>query len=194
MTKIRNVLATAAICLVAAPVTVFAADTYTIDPMHVQTLFAVSHLGYSTVTGGFKDVKGTLLIDDKKPQNSSVDVTIAAASLDTGVGARDNDLKSPAFFDIQKFPSITFKSTKVKRTGDKTADVEGDFTLHGVTKPLTLKVELNREAPDQMRANKTVIGFSAKAKLKRSDFGMSTYVPYIGDEVNLTINVEALKQ
>jgi polyisoprenoid-binding protein YceI len=172
----------------------FAAETYTLDPMHTQTIFTVNHLGYSTVTGNFHDIKGTVVLDRQKPTNSTVDVTIGTGTVDTGVAPRDADLRSDHFFNVDKFPTMTFKSTKVVKTGADKADVEGDLTILGITKPLTLKVSLNRSAPDQMRANNNVVGFTGTGKLKRSDFGMTTYLPYLGDEIDITVNSEAIIQ
>jgi polyisoprenoid-binding protein YceI len=172
----------------------FAAETYTLDPMHTQTIFTVNHLGYSTVTGNFHDIKGTVVLDKQKPANSAVEVTIGAATVDTGVAPRDADLRSEHFFNVDKFPTMTFKSTKVTTTGADKADVEGDLTILGVTKPLTLKVKFNRSAPDQMRANSNVVGFTGTGKLKRSEFGMTTYLPYLGDDIDITVNSEAIIQ
>ena len=184
-----------AICAAAmSPVLSYAAETFAVDPAHTQTVFTIDHLGYSKVTGDFHDIKGEVLLDEQKPNDSSVDVTIGTSSIDTGLAARDDVLRSPAFFSVDKFPSISFKSTKVRKTGNKTADVLGDLTLLGVTKPVTLKVTFNRVAPDQMRGNATVAGFTATGAIKRSDFGMKTYLPYIGDDVNLTLNFEGIKQ
>ncbi len=171
-----------------------AADTFSLDPAHTQTVFTVSHLGYSTITGNFHDLKGSVVLDQDKPNNSRVEVVIGTATVDTGLAARDNDLRSKNFFNVAEFPSMTFKSTSVRRTGPKTADVIGDLTLLGVTKPEVLKVMLNRIAPDQLRNNATVAGFTGTTTIKRSEFGMKAYVPYIGDDVKVTINFEGLKQ
>jgi len=171
-----------------------AADTFSLDPAHTQTVFEVSHLGYSTITGNFHDLKGSVVLDQENPNNSRVEVVIGTATVDTGLEARDNDLRSQSFFNVAAFPTMTFKSTSVRRTGPKTADVKGDLTLLGVTKPEVLKVMLNRIAPDQLRNNATVAGFTGTTTIKRSDFGMKAYLPYIGDDVKVTINFEGLKQ
>ena len=172
----------------------FGADTFSLDPAHTQTVFEVSHLGYSTITGNFHDLKGSVVLDQEKPNNSRVEVVIGTATVDTGLAARDNDLRSKNFFNVAEFPTMTFKSTSVRRTGPKTADVRGDLTLLGVTRPEVLKIILNRIAPDQLRNNATVAGFTGTTTIKRSDFGMKAYVPYIGDDVKVTINFEGLKQ
>jgi polyisoprenoid-binding protein YceI len=165
-----------------------------VDPMHTQTIFTISHLGYSTVTGSFHDIKGQVSLDEQRPSDSSVDVTIQTASIDTDVPARDKDLQSAGFFNVDKFPTMTFKSTSVKKTGGKTADVMGDLTLLGVSRPVTLKVTFNREAPNQMRNNAMVAGFTATTAIRRSNFGMKAYLPYIGDDVHIVINFEGIKQ
>ncbi len=178
----------------ALPAAAMAADTFAVDPAHTQTIFTINHLGYSMVTGGFHDVKGTLSLDQKQPAQSSVEVTIGATSIDTGVPARDDVLRSKAFFDVADFPAITFKSTRVDLTGKDSADVQGGLTILGVTKPVVLKVKFNRLAPDQMRNNAVAVGFTGTTTIKRSDFGMKTYLPYIGDDVSITVNFEGLQQ
>jgi len=171
-----------------------AADTFTLDPAHTQTIFAVNHLGYSTVTGNFHDLKGALVLDQEHPEKSTIAVTIGTATVDTGLAIRDDDLRSKTFFNAAQFPTMEFKSVAVKQTGDKTADVQGELTLLGVTKPVTMKVTFNRMAPDQLRKNATVAGFTATTVVKRSEFGMTAYVPYVGDDVAVTINFEGIKQ
>jgi polyisoprenoid-binding protein YceI len=187
----------AAAALLAGPVpstSASAADLYTLDPDHTQTIFTIDHLGYSRVTGTFHDIKGTLSLDEKKPGTSRVEVTIGTASVDTGVTARDEDLRSGEYFDVAKYPSMTFRSTKVRQRSARTADVTGDLTLLGVTRPVVLKVAFNKKAPDFLRANKVVAGFTASTTIKRSDFGMKTFLPLIGDEVRIAINAEGIKQ
>jgi polyisoprenoid-binding protein YceI len=170
------------------------ADTFALDPAHTQTVFTISHLGYSMVTGSFHDLKGKLSLDQKKPEDSSINVTLAATSIDTGFPARDDVLRSKAFFDIANFPTLEFKSTRVLVTGKQIAGVQGNLTLLGVTKPVELKVTFNRMAPDQMRNNAVVIGFTGTTTIKRSDFGMKTYLPYLGDDVQVTVNFEGIQQ
>lgn len=189
----KSLLAATFLAAISMPLSAYAADTFAVDPMHTQTIFTINHLGYSMVTGNFHDINGRVSLDEQRPNDSSVDITIQTASIDTGVPARDKDLRSAGFFNVDKFPTMTFKSTSVKQTGAKTADVMGDFTLLGVTKPVTLKVTLNREAADQMR-NAVVAGFTATTTIKRSEFGMKAYLPYIGDDVNIVINAEGIKQ
>ncbi|MCB8882984.1 polyisoprenoid-binding protein [Acidisoma cellulosilytica] len=176
------------------PSAAMAADTFAVDPAHTQTVFTINHLGYSMITGSFHDLKGTLSLDQKKPAQSSVDVTIGTTSIDTGFASRDDVLRSKAFFDAADFPTMEFKSTRVVLTGKETADVRGGLTLLGVTKPVVLKVKFNRLAPDQMRNNAVVVGFTGTTTIKRSDFGMKAYLPYIGDDVKITVNFEGIQQ
>jgi polyisoprenoid-binding protein YceI len=194
MNNARFIFAAATVASACAFSPASAADTFSLDPAHTQTVFEVSHLGYSTITGNFHDLKGSVVLDQEKPNNSHVEVEIGTATVDTGFAARDNDLRSQSFFNVAAFPTMTFKSTSVRRTGPKTADVKGDLTLLGVTKPEVLKVVLNRIAPDQLRNNATVAGFTGTTMIKRSDFGMKAYLPYIGDDVKVTINFEGIKQ
>jgi polyisoprenoid-binding protein YceI len=171
-----------------------AADIYSLDPDHTQVVFTIDHLGYSRVTGTFHDLKGTISLDEKQPELSSVQVTIGTASVDTFSQARDEDLRSADYFDATKFPAMTFKSTKVRKRGLRGADVVGNLTLLGVARPVTLKVTFNRQAPDFLRGNKMVAGFTASATIKRSDFGMRAFLPLIGDEVDIAINAEGVRQ
>ncbi|NYH13151.1 YceI family protein [Paraburkholderia bryophila] len=185
----------AAALISAAPFSAaFAADTFALDPAHTQTIFTIDHLGFSTITGAVHDIKGTLLLDTAKPENSVVTVTMAADSVDTGFAARDKSLQGPVFFNVAQFPTMTFKSTHIKMTGDKTADIQGDFTLLGITKPLILKTTFNRMAQDTTGTNVFKAGFTATTIIRRSDFGMKAYVPYVGDDVHVTINFEGIKQ
>ena len=170
-----------------------AADTFNADPAHTQAIFAINHLGYSTVTGSFHDIKATLVLDEQHPTLSHVDATIGMGSVDTGVPARDDVLRSDQFFNVAQFPTMTFHSQRVVKTGAKTADVHGDLSIHGVTRSVVLKTMFNRVGPDQMRNNATVAGFTATTSIKRSDFGMKAFLPYIGDNVMVTLNFEGIK-
>ena len=171
----------------------YAADTFNADPAHTQAIFAINHLGYSTVTGGFHDIKGTLVLDEQHPTASHVDMTIGTGSVDTGVPARDDVLRSDQFFNVAQFQAMTFQSKRVVKTGDKTADVYGDLSIHGVTRSVVLKKTFNRAGSDQMRNTATVAGFTATTSIKRSDFGIKTFLPYIGDTVTVTLNFEGIK-
>jgi len=185
----------AATLLSAAPfASAFAADTYALDPAHTQAIFTIDHLGFSTITGSVRDLNGTLLLDTAKPQDSTATVTMSTDSVETGFAARDKALQGPMFFNVAQFPTMTFKSTSIEMTSAKTANIRGDFTLLGVTKPLILKTTFNRQAQDTTGTNVYKAGFTATTTIKRSEFGMKAYVPYVGDEVHVTINFEGVKQ
>ena len=188
----RSLAILAPLLLLLAPAA-HAADTFNVDPQHTQAIFAINHLGYSTVTGSFHDIKGSVTLDMEHPAASRVDVTIGTASVDTDVPARDDVLRSNQFFDVANHPSMTFHGTRIVTTSAKTADVYGNLSILGVSRPVVLKTTFNRAAPDQMRGNSTVAGFTATTTIKRSDFGMKAFLPYIGDEVTVTLNFEGIK-
>ncbi len=167
-----------------------AADSYNLDPAHSNILWHASHFGFSSPSGHFGIKTGKIMLDEAKPENSSVEVTIDTTSLVTGVEKFDKHLKSADFLDSEKFPTATFKSTKVAMTGKDTADVQGDFTLHGVTKPVVLKVKLNKIGEHPMTQKKAA-GFTASTVIKRSEFGIDKYVPKVSDEVRIDIEAEA---
>ncbi|MBV8353639.1 MAG: YceI family protein [Verrucomicrobia bacterium] len=174
----------------------FAADTYVFDKLHSTVGFQIRHL-FSKVPGKFGDFSGQIQLDEANPEQSSVEVTIKTASIDTGVKMRDDDLRSPNFFDAKKFPEITFKSSAVKKTGDNTADVTGNLTMHGVTKEVVLKVELLGKGAGPK--NSTVSGWDASTALKRSDFGLNWNqviegTQMVGDDVQIELHIEADKK
>jgi polyisoprenoid-binding protein YceI len=166
-----------------------AAESYQLEKTHVDLLFAINHAGFTEKHGSFRELDATLNYDEAKPENSQVSVTVKTDSVDTGYPARDADLKSDKFLDSTKYPEMRFVSTKVIREADQTLRIEGELTLHGVSKPLILHAKLNKEAPNPFDKRPT-LGFSATGTLKRSDFGISTYVPMIGDVVTITIDAE----
>jgi len=174
----------------------FAADTYVFDKLHSTVGFQIRHL-FSKVPGKFGDFSGQIQLDEANPEQSSVEVTIKTASIDTGVKMRDDDLRSPNFFDAKKFPEITFKSTAVKKSGENTADVTGNLTMHGVTKEVVLKVELLGKGAGPK--NSTVSGWDASTALKRSDFGLNWNqviegTQMVGDDVQIELHIEADKK
>ena len=166
-----------------------AADNYVLDSNHTNIDFRISHFGFSNPSGKFTKAQGTLVLDEANPANSKITVTLSLNDIVTGVEKLDEHLKSKDFFDVAQFPSVNFVSTSVKVTGKDTADVTGNLTLHGVTKPVTLAVHLNKIGTN-MRGLKTA-GFGATTMIKRSEFGITTYVPALGDDVTLTIESEA---
>lgn len=171
------------------PATTMAAS-YTIDPTHTYPNFTIDHLGFSTLHGRFGNTTGTLSMDQAKG-TGEVKIVIEAASIDTGFKKRDDHLRSPDFFNVVEFPEITFKSTKVTFKG-KGATLVGDLTIKGVTKPVTLDVDRINCGVHPFN-KKEVCGFNATAQLKRSDFGIEYALPAVGDEVMLSIEMEAVK-
>jgi polyisoprenoid-binding protein YceI len=163
------------------------AGTYALDPNHARVVFAVSHMGLSTWYGDFYGATGTLILDPKNPAAAALSVTIPVASVSTPNAKLDGELKSAAWFDAAKFPTISFTSTKVTPTGPTTALVAGSVTFHGVTKPIVLEATYKASGTNPMSKAFTV-GFEVKGALKRSDFGVATYVPLIGDDVTLIIS------
>lgn len=167
-----------------------AAETYKFDQTHTNIVWHASHFGFSNPSGRFGITEGTLVLDEAAPEKSTVDVTIDVAGLVTGIPKFDDHLKSEDFLNTEKFPTATFKSTAVEVTGENTAKVTGDLTLHGVTKPVTLDMKLNKLDASPMTQVKTA-GFSGSIILKRSEFGITTYVPNISDEITIGIEAEA---
>lgn len=165
--------------------------TWTIDTNHAQTDFRIRHMGVSTVRGSISGVTGTIVWDENDLSKSSVNATIDATTVSTNNGMRDKDLKSANFFNVEKYPAITFKSTSVNRMNGK-LQVTGDLTLAGVTKSVTLDVD-GPTAPQKGMGGKTVIGLSATGTIKRSDFQFAPKYPgsMLGDEVQFSIDVEA---
>ena len=168
-------------------------SSWTIDHNHTQVNFQVRHMGVSTVRGSLSGITGTVVWDDKDPTKSSVEATIDATTVSTNNDARDKHLKSPDFFNVEKFPTLTFKSTSVTGSAGK-LQIIGDLTLAGVTKSVTLDVD-GPTAPIKGQGGKMVTGFSATGMLKRSDFnfGSKFAEPVLGDEVQFTIDIEAGK-
>lgn len=194
--KAKLVSAGAVVAMAGLALSANAADKFLLDPAHASVLFGVSHLGFSKTFGRFNKVEGAFTLDADAPEKSSVVVTMDAASLDTNHEKRDEHLRGKDFFDVAQFPALTYKSTSVKLTGEKTAIVTGDLTMHGVTKSVPLDVTLVNVGPNPMDPTKTkiVAGFSARGTLKRSEFGMGYAAPVLGDDVEIIIEVDAIKQ
>jgi polyisoprenoid-binding protein YceI len=163
------------------------AGTYQVESSHTRVLFAVSHMGFTTWYGNFTGVTGSLTLNPKDLAGVKFDIVIPANSVTTTNAKLDGELNSPEWFDTAKYPAIEFKSGKVVRTGHDTANVTGELTFHGVTKPETLHVTFNAAGMNPLSKQYTA-GFNATGVLKRSDFNQSTYVPLIGDDVTLTIS------
>ncbi|PZQ10729.1 MAG: polyisoprenoid-binding protein [Rhodanobacter denitrificans] len=184
-TVLASVLALVSAGAYAAPI------TYKLDPTHTDVLFTWNHLGFSNPTGHFGQIEGTLVYDEADPTRSSVEATLPLAGLDTHVTKLDEHLKKDEFLDAAKYPTITFKSTKVETAGSGKLKVTGDLTLRGVTKPVVLDVKLNGAGPHPMK-KVPAIGFDATTTIKRSEFGIGAYVPNISDELKVSITTEAL--
>ncbi len=163
--------------------------SWQLDPAHSSAQFAVKHMGISTVRGTFTKLSGTLQYDPADVKNDSVEVTIETASVDSRVEMRDNDLRSEHFFDVQKYPTITFKSKKVESAGADKLKVLGDLTVHGVTKEVTLDVDGPSKPVNDKRGH-LHMGASATTTVNRTDFGMSGYQGMVGNDAALTIDAE----
>lgn len=185
----------ALVCLLSIGISPAAAQTETwhLDPPHSAAQFAVRHMGLSTVRGTFTKVTGDVQYSAADPSKSSLDVTIDAASVDTRVEMRDNDVRSAHFLDSAKYPTITFKSKRVEAAGAGKFKVTGDLTIHGVTKEAVLDVDGPTPVMKDPRGNEH-IGASATTKINRQDFGMSFMSGMIGDDVTIVIDVEMVKQ
>jgi polyisoprenoid-binding protein YceI len=167
------------------------AEDYVLDPNHTFPNFAINHLGYSTIYGRFGATEGTLTLDPQSG-SGSVELVVDTSSIDTGHEKRDEHLRSPDFFNVVEFPEMTFKSTGVTFDGENLTSVEGDLTLMGVTKPVTLEVTHMYCGTHPMNQQQ-VCGFDARGSIKRSDFGINYGLPAVGDEVTLLIGAEAIK-
>ncbi|WP_421723263.1 YceI family protein [Bauldia sp.] len=188
--KYRLAAVAAASCLITPAL---AADAFTIDQSHTSVVFFIDHLGYSDLIGRFNDVSGTFDFDQENIENSNIALVIDATSIDTNHEPRDDHLRSPDFLNVEEFPEITFESTAIEQTGDTTGEVTGDMTILGVTQPVTFAVTLNQIAPNPQSGD-MVAGFSARAQVDRSDFGMTFGQGGIGDVLDLFIEVEGIQQ
>ncbi len=168
-------------------------DTWQIDPKHTAAQFSVRHLGISTVRGWFNKVSGSVQYDPANLGKSAIQATIEAASIDTRIEARDNDLRSPHFFDVEKYPTITFQSKKVEAAGAGKLKVTGDLTMHGVTKEVVLDVDGPTPAIKDQGGNQRM-GASATTKINRMDYGVSGASGVAGDEITITLDIEMIRK
>lgn len=166
--------------------------TWKIDPNHSSAQFAVRHMGVSTVRGAFTKVSGSASYDPADTSKATLDATIDATSVDTRVEMRDKDLRSPNFLDVQKYPTITFKSKQAKAAGDGKLQIVGDLTIHGVTKEVVLDVD-GPSAPIKDPMGNQRIGASASTKINRKDFGVNGAPSVVGDEISITIDAELIQ-
>jgi polyisoprenoid-binding protein YceI len=183
-----------AVCLATLSATAKAGDSFKIEPSHSTIAFRVGHM-LGAAKGKFTKFNGTIEVDREHPEQSSVNVTIQAASINTAIVKRDDHLRSPEFFNVEKFPEITFKSRGVKKTGAATGDIMGDLTMHGVTRPVTLHVQLQGD-PQAAMKSQTSHWRVTTAPIRRSQFGLvfsrsAETVSGIADEVSVDIEIEA---
>ena len=172
--------------------------SWIIDPAHSHIHFSVRHMMISTVRGRFNEFTGTIEFDEANPLNSTVDVTINTPSIDTREKKRDDHLRSPDFFEVEKYPHIIFKSKRIEQTGDKNGHLIGDLTIRDVTKEVTLDVEYAGQAKSPW--GMTSAGFTASAPINREDFGLKWNQPLetggflVGDKIKIDIEVELINQ
>src|SRR5271166_1078940 len=164
-------------------------QTWNIDPNHTAAQFSVRHMGISTVRGAFTKVSGTAQYDPSNPSKTSVEATIEAASVDTRVSMRDDDLRSANYFDAAKYPTITFKSKSAQVVGTGKLKITGDLTIHGTTKEVVLDVDGPSSPVNDPRGNAHV-GASASTTVNRKDFGVGGANPMVGEDITITIDVE----
>lgn len=195
----RSLLIATAFAASAAPA---AAETFKVDITHSTFLFSANHIGFTNVFGLFRDWGGEFTFDPKAPEQTKVRIEVKTESLDTndlrqqaqgGIRGRNEHLRSGDFFNVKEFPTMVFESTKIEKTGEKTAKMHGNVTLLGQTKPAVFDVTFNKVAPHPVPAYKGVLtaGFSIRGTIKRTDFGMKFGVPAVSDEVALIIEIEA---
>ncbi|HWF01483.1 MAG TPA: YceI family protein [Caulobacteraceae bacterium] len=192
-----SLVAATACCFAAATTTALAADPaaspppppgdYRVEPDHTEVLFGVNHLGFTTYYGIFTGASGRLHLDVSDPATSTVEVSVPVASVLTPSPKLNEELRSAAWLDAGRFPQMTFRSRRIVMTGPGAADIEGDLSLHGATHPLVLHAKFDAAGPSPTNHVITA-GFTAHGVLKRSQFGVSNYVPLVGDDVRLTIS------
>ena len=181
-----------AVALAASPAAFAAPVTYTIDGSHTFARFSYSHFGLSTQLSRFDKTTGTVVLD-KAAKTASIDVTIDTKSVNTGSALFNEHIQGEDFLDTGKYPTATFKSSKVKFDGDKPVEIDGTLTLKGVSKPVTLKVTNYTNMAHPMM-KKDAIGADATTVVKRTEFNAGKYAPHVGDDVTITVSLEALAQ
>jgi polyisoprenoid-binding protein YceI len=192
MNRIPRMISVLAVALFVT-LTAAAQETWQLDPPHSSAQFSVRHLGVSTVRGAFTKVSGTVVYDAANPGKSSLQATIDAASVDTRVDARDNDLRSPNYLDVKKYPTITFQSKRVEAAGPGKLKIIGDLMIHGVTKEVVLDVD-GPSAPMKDPWGNQRMGASATTKINRNDFGVSGAPGMIGNEITITLDIEMVRK
>lgn len=192
MKKLTKLTAALILTAAAAAPTLAAPETYALDANHTFPRFSYNHLGYSLQLSRFNKTTGKVIFD-KAAKTGAVDIVIDTKSVDTGSATFNEHIQGEDFLDTAKYPTATFKSTKVVFDGDKPASVEGNLTLKGVTKPVTLTVTSFHAMPHPMM-KKDAIGANAYTVVKRSEFNAGKYAPYVGDDVRIDIAIEAIKE
>lgn len=182
----------AALLFSTLPLLAHAGESYTIDPPHTFAHFSISHLGFSTLQGRFDKSSGKITLD-RAAKKGTVDISIEVGSISTAWAKRDEHLRGPDFFNAAEYPNITFKSSAIKFKDDSPASIEGNLTILGVTKPITLAIAAFKCGSNPMN-KKELCGADASAQIKRSDFGIKYGLPGIGDDVKLVFEVEAYKE
>jgi len=185
-------LAAAVLALATLTTAARAAESYSVDPVHSSVSFGISHADISNIHGRFNDFSGTFVIDKDDPSKSSFALDIKVESVDTNEKKRDEHLRAPDYFNAKQFPLLSFKSTKVKAT-DAGYEVTGDLTLHGVTKPITLNLRGGHKVVEFPKGKMTRIGVTSAVTIKRSEFGMTTELGGLGDDVFIIVGLEAAK-
>jgi len=170
--------------------TALAAETYVIDPVHSSVVFRVKHLGFTYVSGRFANPEGRLIFNSQTPTQSSVEITVKTATVDTDHKKRDNHLRSPDFFDADKYPNISFKSDSVKKRNGDVYEVSGTLDLHGIRRPLRVSVEHVGSGKDPWGGYRA--GFDTTFTIKRSDFDMRFGPNIVSDDVRITVSIEAI--
>jgi len=190
----KRMLFLAGLVSLTAPLAIAQTSTWVPDKAHSEVDFTVLHMGISNVHGRLGNIGGTIVVNDSDITKSTINITIDVSSVDTGVSMRDNDLKSDHFFDVAQFPTATFVSTAVAKSGAGLT-VNGNLTLHGVTKPVTLAVE-GPTGPAQGMDKKPHEGFTASVTLSRTAFGVGANMPtgMVADQIKLTIDLDLAKQ
>lgn len=188
----KKQLATLILAIAAAAPALAAPETFTLDSNHSFPRFSYSHLGYSIQMSRFDKATGTVVLD-KAAKTAKVDIVIDTKSVNTGSETFNEHIQGEDFLDTAKYPTATFKSTKVVFDGDKPSAIEGNLTLKGITKPVTLKVTSFLAMPHPMM-KKDAIGANATTTVKRTDFNMGKYAPYVGDDVTIDVTFEGIKQ
>ncbi|NOR32596.1 MAG: hypothetical protein GQ539_16030 [Sulfitobacter sp.] len=170
----------------------FAAEKYVLDASHSQIVFTYNHLGFSTTTGMYSGFDGEIMLDEAEPANSSVTVSFPVMDMITGWQPRTDHFMSADFFGAAEGDMVTFTSTGIEVTGEKTGLITGDLTMNGVTKSVVLDAKLNQMG-DHPMAGKPWAGFDATATVLRSDYNLGKFAPFVSDEVTIDISIEAMK-